>query len=234
MPFREIVKTWWRREDSNLRHGAYETPALPPELRRRVGGPSSKRTGLRDRRQVTASPQEASVTEEGRVVNPRLTVTDRQPRSETVTALSLRGICRPCSADAVDSSPAGRTSARCWTRRGGATAERKRPSTFRTVPHAMGGLRNAGTTSSALWLARRFPQTPAPPAPGPPGPDTRSRCARRSPVVTQSNRSQHGARQHQALQRSRRTTRTNHPSSGKAPRGHPHLHRFHDPGGEGS
>jgi hypothetical protein len=25
---------WWRREDSNLRHGAYETPALPPELRR--------------------------------------------------------------------------------------------------------------------------------------------------------------------------------------------------------
>src|SRR5262249_41957166 len=24
---------WWRREDSNLRHGAYETPALPPELR---------------------------------------------------------------------------------------------------------------------------------------------------------------------------------------------------------
>ena len=32
---------------------AYETPALPPELRRRVGGPSSKRTGLRDRRQVT-------------------------------------------------------------------------------------------------------------------------------------------------------------------------------------
>jgi ribosomal protein S30 len=28
---------WWRREDSNLRHGAYETPALPPELRRRVG-----------------------------------------------------------------------------------------------------------------------------------------------------------------------------------------------------
>src|SRR5262250_1565399 len=26
---------WWRREDSNLRHGAYETPALPPELRRR-------------------------------------------------------------------------------------------------------------------------------------------------------------------------------------------------------
>src|SRR5262245_36774027 len=29
--------SWWRREDSNLRHGAYETPALPPELRRRVG-----------------------------------------------------------------------------------------------------------------------------------------------------------------------------------------------------
>ena len=28
---------WWRREDSNLRHGAYETPALPPELRRRAG-----------------------------------------------------------------------------------------------------------------------------------------------------------------------------------------------------
>src|SRR4030095_10734224 len=27
-------KVWWRREDSNLRHGAYETPALPPELRR--------------------------------------------------------------------------------------------------------------------------------------------------------------------------------------------------------
>ena len=25
---------WWRWEDSNLRHGAYETPALPPELRR--------------------------------------------------------------------------------------------------------------------------------------------------------------------------------------------------------
>jgi hypothetical protein len=28
---------WWRREDSNLRHGAYETPALPPELRRQNG-----------------------------------------------------------------------------------------------------------------------------------------------------------------------------------------------------
>src|SRR4029453_14609681 len=53
VPFRKIVRTWWRREDSNLRHGAYETPALPPELRRRVGGPSSKLTGLRDRRQVT-------------------------------------------------------------------------------------------------------------------------------------------------------------------------------------
>src|SRR5215813_9418660 len=38
--------TWWRREDSNLRHGAYETPALPPELRRRAGGPSRKVTGL--------------------------------------------------------------------------------------------------------------------------------------------------------------------------------------------
>src|SRR5215467_3749497 len=37
---------WWRREDSNLRHGAYETPALPPELRRRAGGPSRKVTGL--------------------------------------------------------------------------------------------------------------------------------------------------------------------------------------------
>jgi hypothetical protein len=28
------LEMWWRREDSNLRHGAYETPALPPELRR--------------------------------------------------------------------------------------------------------------------------------------------------------------------------------------------------------
>src|SRR5215469_11903799 len=37
---------WWRREDSNLRHGAYETPALPPELRRRAGGPSRKVTRL--------------------------------------------------------------------------------------------------------------------------------------------------------------------------------------------
>ncbi len=27
---------WWRWEDSNLRHGAYETPALPPELHRRA------------------------------------------------------------------------------------------------------------------------------------------------------------------------------------------------------
>ena len=53
MLYRKVLKTWWRREDSNLRHGAYETPALPPELRRRVGGPSSKLTGLRDRRQVT-------------------------------------------------------------------------------------------------------------------------------------------------------------------------------------
>src|SRR5262245_57886683 len=33
-----VVQMWWRREDSNLRHGAYETPALPPELRRRAGG----------------------------------------------------------------------------------------------------------------------------------------------------------------------------------------------------
>src|SRR5678815_2717499 len=47
MRYRKVLKTWWRREDSNLRHGAYETPALPPELRRRVGGPSSKLTGLR-------------------------------------------------------------------------------------------------------------------------------------------------------------------------------------------
>src|SRR6185369_4895461 len=23
--FRKVLKTWWRREDSNLRHGAYET-----------------------------------------------------------------------------------------------------------------------------------------------------------------------------------------------------------------
>ena len=38
MLFRKVLKTWWRREDSNLRHGAYETPALPPELRRRPGG----------------------------------------------------------------------------------------------------------------------------------------------------------------------------------------------------
>src|SRR5215467_14021765 len=44
---------WWRREDSNLRHGAYETPALPPELRRRAGGPSRKVTGLRGRRQAS-------------------------------------------------------------------------------------------------------------------------------------------------------------------------------------
>jgi hypothetical protein len=36
--FRKVLRTWWRREDSNLRHGAYETPALPPELRRRPGG----------------------------------------------------------------------------------------------------------------------------------------------------------------------------------------------------
>jgi hypothetical protein len=34
----KVLKAWWRREDSNLRHGAYETPALPPELRRRVSG----------------------------------------------------------------------------------------------------------------------------------------------------------------------------------------------------
>src|SRR5258705_2093646 len=53
--FRKVLKTWWRREDSNLRHGAYETPALPPELRRRPGGPSRKLTGLRDSRQVTRS-----------------------------------------------------------------------------------------------------------------------------------------------------------------------------------
>src|SRR5712691_8597244 len=32
----ENFNEWWRREDSNLRHGAYETPALPPELRRRL------------------------------------------------------------------------------------------------------------------------------------------------------------------------------------------------------
>src|SRR5215471_20337018 len=43
---------WWRREDSNLRHGAYETPALPPELRRRAGGPSRKVTGLGSRSQA--------------------------------------------------------------------------------------------------------------------------------------------------------------------------------------
>src|SRR5215470_4136992 len=36
-PASELSGKWWRREDSNLRHGAYETPALPPELRRRVG-----------------------------------------------------------------------------------------------------------------------------------------------------------------------------------------------------
>src|SRR5262245_21676395 len=45
--------SWWRREDSNLRHGAYETPALPPELRRRVGWTSSKTTGLRSGRQAS-------------------------------------------------------------------------------------------------------------------------------------------------------------------------------------
>jgi hypothetical protein len=33
-PPRKSLIYWWRREDSNLRHGAYETPALPPELRR--------------------------------------------------------------------------------------------------------------------------------------------------------------------------------------------------------
>src|SRR5678815_481150 len=46
------VGTWWRREDSNLRHGAYETPALPPELRRRAGWTSRKLTGLRGARQA--------------------------------------------------------------------------------------------------------------------------------------------------------------------------------------
>ena len=44
---RKSLIEWWRREDSNLRHGAYETPALPPELRRRSRGRSRKVTGLR-------------------------------------------------------------------------------------------------------------------------------------------------------------------------------------------
>src|SRR6266478_5098969 len=43
----EDPREWWRREDSNLRHGAYETPALPPELRRRNQDASRKLTGLR-------------------------------------------------------------------------------------------------------------------------------------------------------------------------------------------
>ena len=51
--YRKCLIEWWRREDSNLRHGAYETPALPPELRRRAGGPSKKLTDLRSRSQAS-------------------------------------------------------------------------------------------------------------------------------------------------------------------------------------
>src|SRR5499427_5368079 len=52
---RKCLIEWWRREDSNLRHGAYETPALPPELRRRTGGPSRKVTGLDSGSQASAA-----------------------------------------------------------------------------------------------------------------------------------------------------------------------------------
>jgi hypothetical protein len=44
-PLGNLVISWWRREDSNLRHGAYETPALPPELRRRARTRAGKLQG---------------------------------------------------------------------------------------------------------------------------------------------------------------------------------------------
>src|SRR5262245_4538567 len=37
---------WWRWEDSNLRHGAYETPALPPELHRHSQGDQELSGGI--------------------------------------------------------------------------------------------------------------------------------------------------------------------------------------------
>ena len=50
--FRNRLGEWWRREDSNLRHGAYETPALPPELRRR----NPKNYELAGRDSITRPP----------------------------------------------------------------------------------------------------------------------------------------------------------------------------------
>src|SRR5258705_13487063 len=49
-PPRRSLIYWWRREDSNLRHGAYETPALPPELRRLGNQISELQAGILPRR----------------------------------------------------------------------------------------------------------------------------------------------------------------------------------------
>ena len=40
----DLGRYWWRRVDSNHRHRAYETPALPTELRRQT--PRELETGL--------------------------------------------------------------------------------------------------------------------------------------------------------------------------------------------
>src|SRR3990170_3801172 len=57
------VGEWWRREDSNLRHGAYETPALPPELRRR------KSRGQPDRFAIIPAKRNPRVTSLASQVN---------------------------------------------------------------------------------------------------------------------------------------------------------------------
>ena len=79
---RKVLKTWWRREDSNLRHGAYETPALPPELRRhlvgRAGNVQGYETGVK---RAALSP---------RRLCPKLCQTCSQPGlANVVSALAL-------------------------------------------------------------------------------------------------------------------------------------------------